>query len=60
MLLGFGYLFVVMLYFFFLQKAENSRLKKVNWPTFCNIIFFFLLKIGSLRSTDQQINYVLP
>ena len=30
------------------QKGENSRLKKASWPKFCNIIFLFLLKIGSV------------
>ena len=46
--------------FFFLQKAENNRLKKASRPLFCDIIFLFLLKVGSARPTDQQINYVLP
>ena len=36
-------------YFFFFQKAENNRLKKkASWPKFCNTIFLFLLKIGSV------------
>ena len=52
-------------YFFFFQKAENNRLKKkASWPKFCNTIFLFLLKIGSVgRSVghvDQQINLVSP
>ena len=50
-------------FFFFFQKAENNRLKKASWPKFCNIIFWFLLKIRSVgRSVghvDQQINLVL-
>ena len=41
---------------FFIQKAENNRLKKANWPKFCNIIFLFLLKAGSAGPVEQQIN----
>ena len=56
MLLGFGYLYKFMLLFFF-HKAENNRLKKASWSKFCNIIFLFLLKIGSVgrarRPTTQ-------
>ena len=41
--------------FFFFQKAENSRLKKeASQPNFPNIIFLFLLKIGSVGLVDQQ------
>ena len=50
----------VMLYVFFLQKAENNRLKKASWPKLCNIIFLFLLKIVSVGPADQQINLVSP
>ena len=32
-------------YVFFPQKVENNRLKKASWPKFCNIIFWFLLKV---------------
>ena len=46
--------------FFFIQKAENNRLKKANWPKFCNIIFLFLLKAGSAGPVEQQINLVSP
>ena len=63
MLLGFGYLYkFVMFHFFFFysQKAENNRLKKASWPKFCNIIFLFLLKIGSIGPVDQQISLFLP
>ena len=61
MLLSFGYLYkFVMFYFFFLQKAENNSFKKASWPKFCNIIFMFLLKVGSLGPVDQEINLVLP
>ena len=49
----------VMLYVFFLQKAENNRLKKASWPKLCNI-FLFLLKAGSVGPVDQQINFALP
>ena len=57
MLLGFGFLHVF--YIFFLQKAENNRLKKASWPKFCNIIFLFLFTVGSVDYVDQQINFVL-
>ena len=62
MLLGFSYLynFVMFCFFFFFQKTENDRLKNDIWPKFCNIIFLILLKIGSVRPVDQQINLVLP
>ena len=62
MLLGLGYLFKFVLFFFlffFFQKAENNRLEKASWPKFCNIIFLFLIKIGSVGPVDQ-INLVLP
>ena len=59
MLFGFGYLCkFLMFYFFFLQKAENNSFKKASWPKFCNIIFSFLLKIGSVGPEDKQINSV--
>ena len=63
MFLGFGYLYkFVMFYFFFLfffGKAEHNRLKKARLPKLCNItIFWFLLKMGSVRYLDQQINLV--
>ena len=58
MLLDFGYLNVC--YVFFFLNAENNRLKKTSWPTFCDIIFLFLLKVRSVGLVDQQINYVLP
>ena len=61
MLLGFGYLYKFVMYYFFLlffEKAEHNRLKKARLPKLCNIIFWFLLKIGSFRSIDQQINLV--
>ena len=42
MLLGFGYLYnIVMFYFIFLQKAEKNRLKKSQLAKICNIIFLF-------------------
>ena len=59
MLLGFGCLYVC--YFLFLQKAENNRLKKNPvGQNFVIIFFFFLLKVGSVDPTVQQINFVLP
>ena len=54
------YMFV-MFYFFLIQKAENNRLKKASWPKlFCNIIFCFLPKVGSVGHVDQQTNFALP
>ena len=57
MVLSFGYLkkFVMFYFFFFFQKAE---IKKKPTGNFCNIIFLFLLKIGSVGPLDQQINLV--
>ena len=31
-----------------------------SWRKFCNIIFLFLLKLGSVGHVDQQINLVSP
>ena len=46
-----------MFYFFcFFEKQKNIDFKKASWPKFCNIIFLFLLKIGSVCPVDQQIN----
>ena len=60
MLLGFNYLYkFVMFYVFFLQKAEDNRLKKSSWPKFCNIILLFLLKLGLFEPSDKQIDLVL-
>ena len=50
MLLGFGYLCkFVMFYFFFLlfKTQEIIDSKKASWLKCYNIIFLFLLKIGS-------------
>ena len=44
--LGFGYLYKFAMFFSFFSKSRNKRLKKANWPKFCNIIFLFLIKIG--------------
>ena len=58
MVLGFGYLYVcyvLFIYFYFLFFK-----KKAGWPKFCNIIFLFLLKVGSVGLVDQEINFVLP
>ena len=64
MLLGFGYLYMfVMFYLFFLffkKKTKHNRLKKARLPKLCNIIFWFFLKMGSVRSLDQKINLVSP
>ena len=49
----------VMFYFFFLQKAENNRLKKPVGQNFVLLLFLFLFKVGSVRPVDQQINFVL-
>ena len=44
----------------FFQEAGNNRLKKSYLAKFCNIIFLFLLKVGSIGPVDQQINLVSP
>ena len=63
MLLGVAYLYlpITMFYFlFFFKKQIKIHLKKRSWPKCCNIIFLFLLKIGSVGPVDQQINLVSP
>ena len=45
---------------FFFQKEESNRLKKASCPKFGNIIFLFLVKIGSVGPVDQQMNLVSP
>ena len=58
MIPGFGYLYKsVMFHFLFLLKKQKIiDSKKASWPKFCNIIFLFLLKIGSVGPVEQQIN----
>ena len=51
-------LLCIISFFFCFEKAEHNRLKKARLPKLCNIIFWFLLKIGSFRSIDQQINLI--
>ena len=46
------------LFVFFLEKAENNRLKEK--PKLCDIIFLFLLKVGLVGEVGQQINLVSP
>ena len=62
MLLCFGYLYMFVMFnfflFFFFEKAEHNRLKKSRLPNLCNKSFWFLLKMGLVRSVDQQINLV--
>ena len=60
MLLGFGYLYkFVMFYFFFLFKKQKIiDYRKVSWPKFWIIIFSFLLKTESVGPIHQQINLV--
>ena len=62
MLLGFGYLCgCYVLFLFLLKKQEIIDLKKkASWPKFCDIVFLFFFKVGSVRPADQQINFVLP
>ena len=62
MLLNFGYLYKFIMFHFLLvfQKAEKKILKKASWPKLCNIIFLFLLKVGSVEPVDQQINFASP
>ena len=45
-------------FFFFIQKTENNIFLEKRWPTFYDIIFLFLLVIGSVGPVDQQINLV--
>ena len=60
MLLGFGYLYkFVIFYFLFFSKAENNRLNKKPVGQNFVILFLVLLKIGSVGPVDQQINLVL-
>ena len=60
MIPGFGYLYKsVMFHFLFLFKKQKIiDSKKTSWPKFCNTIFLFLLKIGSVGPIEQQINLV--
>ena len=58
---GSGLLYIIPFFsfvFFFLEKAENNRLKEK--PKICDIIFLFLLKIGLVGEVGQQINLVSP
>ena len=58
MLLGFGYLNnIVMFYFIFLQKADNNRLKKSQLAKICDIIFSFLLKVASAGLVDNKLSW---
>ena len=61
MLLGFGYLYKIVMFYFFLffSKSIKQWIKKKKWPKFCTI-FLFLLKIGLVGPVDQQINLVSP
>ena len=45
--------------FFFKKNQKKIDLKKASWPRFCNIIFLFLLKVGSVGPIDRQSNFVL-
>ena len=47
-----------MFYFLFFKKQKRIDLKKASWPKFCNTIFLFLLKIGSVGPVEQQINLI--
>ena len=60
MLFDFGYLCLLCFISFFFKKQKIMDLKKASCPTFCNIIFLFLLKVGSVGPVDRHINYVLP
>ena len=58
MLLGFGYLYKIVMFcffFFFFKKQKIMDYKNGSWSKFCNIIFLFLLKIGLVGPADQQI-----
>ena len=45
---------------FFPKKQKEKDFKNASCPKFCNIIFLFLLEIGSVGPVDQQINFALP
>ena len=53
------WLFIFLLYFisFFFKKEKIIDLKKASWPKLCNIIFLFLIKVGSIGPVGQQINF---
>ena len=55
------YLICYVLFLFFLCKKQKTvNLKKARGPKFCNIIFLFLHKIGSVGPVDPHINLVSP
>ena len=62
MLLGFGYLYKFFMFYFFIFFKKRNIIEsiKASWSKFCNIMFSFLLKIGSFRPVDKQINLVSP
>ena len=62
MLFGFGYLYKFIMFYclFFFLRSKIIDYKTASWPKFCNTIFWFLLKIGSVGPVDQQINLVSP
>ena len=43
-----------------MKKQKIIDKKKASWQKIFNIIFLFLLKIGSVGPVDQQINLVSP
>ena len=47
-------------FIFFFKKQKIIDLKKASRPKFCNIIFLFFLKIGSIGPIDQQLNLFSP
>ena len=49
-----------MFYLFYFMSIYFNRIKKTRWTKFCNIVFLFLLKIGSVGPVDQQINLASP
>ena len=55
------WLFICLLCFisFFFKKQKTIDFKKNSWPKFYNIIFLFLLKVGSIGSVEQKIDFVL-
>ena len=52
--------YVLFLFFFFFKKQKTVDLKKARRLKFCNIIFLFLHKIGSVGPVDPQIDLVSP
>ena len=53
-----GLVIYISFIFIFFKKRKIIDYNKASWPKIFNIIFLFLLKIGSVGPVDQQINLV--